>query len=122
MFTGLIEEIGRVRSLRRGRAGALLTVETAIDGLVVGESIAVNGACQTVTAVGDGAFSCDVLAETLRVTNLGLLRPGASVNLERALGVGDRLGGHIVSGHVDGLGTVTAVSKNPRGLTTKSAK
>ncbi len=72
-----------------------------------------NGVCQTVVETGQGSFSCDVLPETLRITTVGHLRPGSLVNLERALRQGDRLGGHIVNGHVDGMGTVTSVSTNP---------
>ena len=79
----------------------------------VGESIAVNGACQTVAALRKGSFICDLLPETLRVTNLGKLRAGVRVNLERAVRPGDRLGGHIVNGHIDGTGRVK-VADNAR--------
>ncbi|AEF93935.1 riboflavin synthase, alpha subunit [Desulfotomaculum nigrificans CO-1-SRB] len=77
----------------------------------VGDSIAVNGVCLTVTTFGDGAFTADVMAETLAKTNLRELRPGSKVNLERALRLGDRLGGHLVSGHVDGVGTIVALER-----------
>jgi riboflavin synthase len=113
LFTGLIEDIGSVVSLRRSSTGARLKVTTKLESLSQGESVAVNGACQTVVETGKGSFTCDVLPETLRVTNLGKLKPGSPVNLERAVGPGDRLGGHIVNGHVDGTGEVTAVSRNP---------
>lgn len=114
MFTGLIECTGTVVSLRRhGREGRL-TVSSPLNDLSVGESISVNGVCQTVVARDGETFSCDVMGETLRVTNIGGLRTGSVVNLERALRPGDRLGGHIVNGHVDGLGTVTRVSSSPR--------
>lgn len=108
MFTGLIEDLGSVRELRTGSDAVRITVETAIpmDELVLGESIAVNGICLTVVSFGGGTFSADVSPETLARTNLGELTPGRSVNLERALRLSDRLGGHLVSGHVDAVGTV----------------
>lgn len=114
MFTGLIECTGTVVTLRRRGRGARLTVSSALGGLTLGESIAVNGVCQTVAERDGDVFSCDLLEETLRVTNIGMLRPGSVVNLERALRQGDRLGGHIVNGHIDGLGTVTRVSRSSR--------
>ncbi len=116
MFTGLIECTGTVVALRLRGRGARLTVSSTLDGLMLGESIAVNGACQTVARRDGELFSCDLLEETLRVTNIGMLRAGSVVNLERALRPGDRLGGHIVSGHIDGLGTVTRVSRPSRML------
>lgn len=116
MFTGLVERTGTVVALHRRGRGARLDVSSAYDELTIGESIAVNGVCQTVTGRDGDVFSCDVLEETLRVTNIGLLRSGSVVNLERALRAGDRLGGHIVSGHIDGLGAVTRVSRTSRML------
>jgi riboflavin synthase len=116
LFTGLIEEVGKVASLRRTAQGARLTVRSTLDDLAIGESVAVNGVCQTVVEVRGAAFSCDVLAETLRVSNLGVLRPGAPVNLERALRPRDRMGGHIVNGHVDGIGTVEKITRSPLSL------
>jgi riboflavin synthase len=113
MFTGLVKEVGRVVSLRRTPAGARLTVRCMFEGISIGESISVNGACQTVTGLAKGAFTCDLLQETMRVTNLGTLRPGARVNLERAMLPQDRFGGHIVNGHIDGVGRVIRVSKHP---------
>ncbi len=113
MFTGLVEEVGRVVSLRRRSTGAELVVSAGFDALDTGESIAVNGVCQTVRRFGDATFSCDVLPETLRVTNLGDLRPGIGVNLERALRVADRMGGHVVNGHIDGCGTILSVKRSP---------
>jgi len=108
MFTGIIETQGRVIALRRGEAGARLTIETGtrwVD-LVVGQSIAVNGVCLTVVQ-GDGAtFTTDLSSETLAVTTLGDLKLEDRVNLERPLKVGDRLGGHFVTGHVDGVGRI----------------
>ena len=116
MFTGLIEEVGTVVSLRRTTKGARLAVRCGMGAIEVGESIAVNGACQTVAALRKGSFICDLLPETLRVTNLGKLRAGVRVNLERAVRPGDRLGGHIVNGHIDGTGRVLSLSKHPAKL------
>lgn len=108
MFTGLIQAIGQVRSLnRQGEAGTLTISSTmATDHLVLGESIAVNGACLTVIRWDTASFTVDVSPETLHRTTLGHLRSGTEVNLERALRLSDRLGGHLVSGHIDGIGTV----------------
>jgi riboflavin synthase len=116
MFTGLIEATGKVISLSRSARGAALRLEAPLEGLGVGDSVAVNGVCQTVARIDQAGISCDVLPETLRVTNLGLLRPGETVNLERALRPGDRLGGHFVNGHVDGMGRVVRVIRAPLGL------
>lgn len=104
MFTGLIEDIGTLRDLRLGTNQARLTVATGLPmtELTLGESIAVNGVCLTVTSFGDGSFSADVSPETLDCSNLGRLTRGARVNLERALRLSDRLGGHLVTGHIDG--------------------
>lgn len=110
MFTGIVEEIGRVRGLERVGSGVQLTVgaERVLADLRVGDSIAVDGACLTVTALQDGAFTVGLAPETLRRTNLGERQPGDGVNLERAVAVGGRLGGHYVQGHVDGVGKVLA--------------
>lgn len=110
MFTGLIEDIGTVHALQRQGAGARLAVATALPlGEVrLGDSIAVNGACLTVVDIGTRVFTADVSPETLTCTTLGELRSGMTVNLERALRLGDRLGGHLVSGHVDGVATIAA--------------
>ena len=116
MFTGLIEEVGTIASLERSASGARLEVVSGLEGLALGESISINGACQTVARITERGFSCDILQETLRVTNLGLLRAGDRINLERAMGAGARFGGHIVNGHVDGVGRVVKVSKRPFGL------
>jgi len=109
VFTGIIEELGTVRGIAVGREGARLTVEAPgiLAGVRRGDSVAVNGVCLTVTEHTETAFAVDVMAETLAKTNLGRLRRGARVNLERALRLGDRLGGHLVTGHVDGVGTIT---------------
>lgn len=107
MFTGLIEELGRVMSLERGELSRLsILAEKTRQDLALGSSIAVNGACLTVTHLSDCSFTVDLSPETLRMTHLGQLREGEKVNLERPLRAGDRLGGHWVSGHVDGLGFI----------------
>lgn len=105
MFTGLIEDLGTLKEIRTATDQARLSVSTALPmtELMLGESIAINGVCLTVTAFGDGAFSADVSPETLRCTSLGRLSRGSKVNLERAVRLSDRLGGHLVTGHVDGL-------------------
>ncbi len=106
MFTGIIEEMGTVKALRReaGAARLSLSAATVLDGTVLGDSICVNGVCLTVVEIGKDEFSADVAVETLRVTNLGELKAGARVNLERALQLSARIGGHLVSGHVDAVG------------------
>jgi riboflavin synthase len=107
MFSGIVEEAGRVRAATT----AALTIEArrVLEDTTLGDSVAVNGACLTVARLGDGWFGADVMPETLRRTNLGVLRPGDGVNLERSLTLASRLGGHIVQGHIDGRGTVSAV-------------
>lgn len=108
MFTGLIEDVGLVRDIARRHDGARLTVATVLETatMKLGESIAVNGACLTVTSFSDGTFSADISQETLTCSTLGGFRNGQRVNLERALRLGDRLGGHLVSGHIDGIATL----------------
>jgi riboflavin synthase len=112
MFTGIVEATGRVRRIEPRGGGTRITLETArpLRALVCGESIAVSGACLTVIAMRGRQFTVEVSPETLRRTTLGGLVAGTRVNLERALRVGDRLGGHIVQGHVDGVGTLEAVT------------
>lgn len=109
MFTGIIEEVGKVKSLRRGAKSFVLEVEaeTVLEGTQVGDSIATNGVCLTVTSLTGRGFTADVMPETVNRTALGELVPGASVNLERALSLQTRLGGHIVSGHIDGTGRIS---------------
>jgi riboflavin synthase len=108
MFTGIIEELGGVKALRRDSGAARLTISasTVLDGTVLGDSICVNGVCLTVVDLSKSAFSADVAVETLNVTNLGDLKIGTKVNLERALQLSARIGGHLVSGHVDSVGLV----------------
>jgi len=110
VFTGLVQATGIVRSVERDDEGVRLTVSSPLSGeLSEGDSIAVNGVCLTAVGTEPGAFGADVMAETLRRSSLGPLEPGASVNLELPLRAADRLGGHIVQGHVDGLGTVDSL-------------
>ena len=112
MFTGIIEEIGSVRSvIPGGSAGKLcIAAKTVLEGTRPGDSIAVNGVCLTVTEIDGSCFTADVMPETLRRTNLGLLKNGGSVNLERAMPADGRFGGHIVSGHIDGTGTIISAA------------
>src|SRR5262245_7441469 len=108
MFTGLIAQTGRIQ-----QSGSRLSVETPLAReLEQGDSIAVNGVCLTAVAIDGGHFEADVMEETLRLTSLGRLRQGDEVNLELALRVGDRLGGHFVQGHVDGTGTIASIEQH----------
>lgn len=109
MFAGIVTAVGRVSAASRNGAGLSLTVESPYTDLVVGESVAVSGVCLTVTSVAGGRFTVDVMGPTRDRTRLGELTAGSEVNLERSLAVGDRVGGHFVQGHVDGLGRVTRV-------------
>lgn len=115
MFTGIVEEVGAVQALELRREGGRLRVRCrrVLEGSREGSSIAVNGVCLTAVELGREDFAADVSAETLRRTNLGELRPGALVNLERALAVGDRLGGHLVQGHVDATGELLSLVEQP---------
>ncbi|MCF7929134.1 MAG: riboflavin synthase [Spirochaetales bacterium] len=113
MFTGLIEEIGTVGRLNRRGAYQHLTIhaQRVLDDMKTGDSIAINGACQTVAGLDDNSFSVETLAVTLEKTSLGLLKKGAHVNLERALRMDSRLGGHFVQGHVDGKGRISSIRR-----------
>jgi riboflavin synthase len=115
MFTGIITDVGRVRRLRRAEGGLALTIATAYDvaDIALGASIACSGPCLTVVALEPGAFSVEASAETLACSTLGDWTEGTQVNLERALKVGDELGGHIVSGHVDGVARL--IDRRPEG-------
>jgi len=104
MFTGIVEEVGRIKSVAAGKLQ--ISARKVLEGAQLGDSIAVNGICLTVIALANDAFSVEVMPETLRRTNLGALRAGDGVNLERALEIGGRLGGHFVQGHVDGTGKI----------------
>jgi riboflavin synthase len=114
MFTGIIEEIGRIRSLKRGSNSAILEIGAVItvESTRAGDSIAVNGVCLTVTSIYPEGYSVDVMPETLNRSNLGDLIPGSEVNLERALRLGDRLGGHLLSGHIDGIGIISQFTED----------
>lgn len=114
MFTGIIEEVGVVESLRRGGMNSELVIraETVLEGTKTGDSIAVNGICLTVTGLKRRSFTADVMNETLRRSSLSKLRAGSRVNLERAMKNDGRFGGHIVSGHVDGIGTITQIKQD----------
>jgi riboflavin synthase len=114
MFTGIVEEVGRLVS--RPEGGLEIAAETVLEDLRLGDSICVNGACLTVTRLEDGRFFVDTVPETLRRTNLGELGPGDPVNLERALAASARLGGHIVQGHVETTAEVAAVSEEGEAL------
>jgi riboflavin synthase len=110
MFTGLIEDIGTVEAIERTGDGALLRISSHLaTDLALGDSIAVNGCCLTTTSVDDGHFETEAMNQTLEVTALDSVEKASKVNLELAMKVGDRLGGHIVQGHVDGVGTVSSV-------------
>ena len=115
MFTGIIEDIGTIQEIRIQSEGATIKIETSkiTDGIKIGDSISVNGVCLTATHVGNNYFLCDISMETLRRSSLSRAKQGARVNLERALMVGDRLGGHFVLGHVDDVGNFTR--KTPSG-------
>lgn len=111
MFTGIVEELGRVASIEHGEAGARLTVECSgvLADAIVGASIAINGACVTVVELSADHFAADLAPETLKRTNLDALQPGSSVNLERPLKANSRLDGHFVLGHVDGTATIESL-------------
>jgi len=113
MFTGIIEEIGTVKDIQKSSVSARLSInaEKIMGDVRIGDSIAVNGVCLTATSVSSNGFTADVMAETLRRSSLGSLVRGSRVNLERAMLAGGRFGGHIVSGHIDGIGTISDLSK-----------
>jgi len=113
MFTGIVREIGTVEEVERSEEGAGLRVRAGMAAeLAAGDSVSVSGACLTVGSTSNGAFEADVMNQTLSLTTLGGLQPGASVNLEPPLRAGDPLGGHLVQGHVDGTGEVRQVSED----------
>jgi riboflavin synthase len=114
MFTGLIETVGRVTACERRGAAAVLTVASSLPvaEIAIGDSVAVNGACLTVTAKRDSDLSFDVSPESLNSTTIGSLRSGQTVNLERALRLGDRMGGHIVTGHIDCIGKLARTGES----------
>lgn len=118
MFTGIIEEVGIVRAVRHGARSAVLQISAQVitADLNIGDSVAVNGVCLTVTQLSPAGFTVDVMPETLSRSNLSILVSGSRVNLERALPAGGRFGGHIVSGHIDGVGRVKALRRDDNAL------
>ena len=114
MFTGIVEEVGAVRAVRQGDRSAVLSIgaKTVLSGLKIGDSVAVDGVCLTVTGKDAGGFTADVMHETLDRSTLGRLVPGSPVDLERAMAADGRFGGHIVSGHIDGTGTIAALRRD----------
>ena len=110
MFTGIVEEIGVIRQIRRGAHSSVLTIgaDTVLSDLKIGDSVAVNGVCLTATSLGSDSFTADVMHETLRRSSLGSLAPGSRVNLERAMAAN----GHIVSGHIDGTGRIASTRRD----------
>ena len=113
MFTGIIEEIGRIESVRRSHRSMVLTIagDVIFDDLKIGDSVAVNGVCLTATQIRGKTFTADVMPESVDMTTLFRLSAGAPVNLERAMAASGRFGGHMVAGHVDGIGTVRQLRK-----------
>ena len=111
MFTGIVEELGEVAGIEHHGDAARLAIRGSTEGVSLGESIAVNGVCLTVTDIADGTFTADVMGETLDRSGLGALGPGAPVNLERSVRLADRLGGHLMQGHVDA--TAAVISRTP---------
>ena len=118
MFTGLVEEIGKVQSIVKSTKSAQIIVKSnkVIKDAKIGDSISTNGVCLTIAEITSNSFVADVMAETMRRSNLNSLSPGDEVNLERALRACDRLGGHIVSGHIDGIGTVSNYEKEDKAV------
>lgn len=117
MFTGIIEEVGIIKELRTGNGFGNIEIKCGkvLEDTKLGDSIAVNGVCLTVNELKDDCFTADIMGETIDKTNLGELKSGSRVNLERALRLSDRLGGHIVSGHIDGSGTIISIEKKDDG-------
>ena len=113
MFTGIIEEIGIVKEFKKGKSDALVIVECQkiLEGTKIGDSISINGVCQTVTALDKTSFSAQISSETLAVTTFSSLKAGEQVNLERALTLSARLGGHIVTGHIDSIAKIIKIEK-----------
>ena len=111
MFTGIIEEVGNVKNVKRAGTSSFIEIEAkkVLENVHLGDSIAVNGVCLTVTHFDGGVFRADIMNETLNRSSLGFLTPGSHVNLERAMAANGRFGGHIVSGHIDGTGTVSDI-------------
>lgn len=118
MFTGIVEEIGTIERIQKGVHSAVLTIraKTVLEDLKIGDSVAVNGVCLTATALTSHGFCADVMHETLNRSGLAGLKSGSHVNLERAMAANGRFGGHIVAGHVDGVGTILSVKKDDNAI------
>lgn len=118
MFTGIIEEIGEIAAVKNGAKSCELTIKGSLifDDLKIGDSVAVNGVCLTATSINGNTFTADVMAETMRRSSLGTLKQGSRVNLERAMSANGRFGGHIVSGHIDGVGFVQSLVKEDNAI------
>ncbi len=118
MFTGIVEEVGTLKAIRKGAHSAVLEIQAKVvlEDIHLGDSIAVNGVCLTATSFSPAGFTADVMHETLNRSSLAALRPGSRVNLERAMAANGRFGGHIVAGHVDGLGTVRRIEKDDNAI------
>lgn len=114
MFTGIIEEIGTLKSINRSSNSAVLTIiaKTVLEDVHLGDSIAVNGLCLTVIRFDEESFSADIMPESLKRSSIGSLKIGSKVNLERAMALGGRFGGHIVAGHIDGIGRISSIRKD----------
>lgn len=114
MFTGLIEEVGKISAIRSGQNSYQFSIKAnvVLEDVKIGDSICTNGACLTLTEVTSQGFTVDVMSETVEKTNFSELKIGSKVNLERALRLSDRLGGHLVSGHIDGIGKIKAIHKD----------
>lgn len=114
MFTGIVEEVGVVKQIQKGSKSAVLTIQAkaVLEGTKIGDSIAVNGVCLTVVSLGNGCFSADVMHETINRSSLARLICGSRVNLERAMAADGRFGGHLVAGHVDGVGKIVEVRQD----------
>ena len=118
MFTGIVEETGTIKKIEKGTSSGRLTIEAdkVLQGSEIGDSIAVNGVCLTITGMSGHLFTADVMAETIRRSNLGTLSSGSRVNLERAMAADGRFGGHIVSGHIDGTGVITEYTREENAI------
>lgn len=118
MFTGIIEEIGKIENIKQGTKSSVIRVmaNKILEDVHIGDSIAVNGVCLTVISFTDRTFIADIMNETLSRSSLGSLKKGSYVNLERAMSVNGRFGGHIVSGHIDGIGEITDIQKDDNAI------
>ena len=118
LFTGIVEEVGTIEAIRKGAHSAVLAIKAkkVLEDIHIGDSIAVNGICLTATSYSGSGFTADVMHETLNRSSLSRLRPGSHVNLERAMAADGRFGGHIVAGHVDGVGTIRSIERDDNAI------